>query len=542
MEIATATLRKRIEEVQGFYGDLLSQPFDYKKPETLQLDPEKRTYASGKAELKELWRKLLKNQTLNVYLQLAEQNKDRAVVKRLYGKLDPKLEAEARKKVTQDIKRILSRLQQETRVEQTERYLDSVTMAFDPHTNYYSPQTKEEFDIDMSGTLEGIGAQLQEQEDGDYIKVEKIIPGSPAWRGKELKEGDVIIKVAEGNDDPVDIANMRLNDVVKLIRGKKGTTVKLTVKRPTGQMNVIPLVRDVVAIEESYAKSAVIQDAKLGKSFGYISLPSFYHDFNNESARNSADDIRKELDKLNKEKVSGIVLDLRNNGGGALSDAVKMSGLFIEEGPIVQVREGNGKIDVLKDEDTSVAYQGPLVVLVNSLSASASEILAAALQDYHRAVIVGTNSFGKGTVQSLIDLDQLVERSLPNYSYAKPLGSLKLTIQKFYRVNGGSTQYKGVTPDITLPDQLSYYDIGEKALDNYLPYDTIRSAAIKPWNKKINLATLRTLSAQRVKSSRAFALISSNVAQLEKRKTQTLQSLELKRIVTDQDMLSRLTS
>ncbi|HEY8463227.1 MAG TPA: carboxy terminal-processing peptidase [Bacillota bacterium] len=538
LDIATKTLRERIQEVQGFYKELLNEPFDYEIDESLQLDPEKRNFPANKGELKELWRKLLKNQTINVYLQLVQQNENQKKVKKLTSTIDPKLEAEARQKVSRDIKRVLSRLLQEKRVDQLERYLDSITAAFDPHTTYYAPQSKEDFDIDMTGTLEGIGAQLQEEEDGDYIKVAKIIPGSPAWRGKELKEGDIIIKVAEGNGEPVDIANMRLTDVVKLIRGKKGTTVKLTIKKPTGQLKVIPIIRDVVVIEESYAKSAVIHNEKIGKSFGYISLPSFYHDFNNEQARNSADDVRKELEKLNQQKISGIILDLRNNGGGALTDAVNMTGLFIEDGPVVQVRERSGRVNVLNDLDPQVVYKGPLVVLINSLSASASEILAAALQDYGRAVIVGSNSFGKGTVQTLIDLDQFVPG---NFNYAKPLGSLKLTVQKFYRITGGSTQERGVTADVVLPDLLSYYDIGEQELDNYLPYDTIKPVTYRRWERQYNLETIKANSKKRVKRNQVFSFINSNIALLEKQRKQTLMSLQLQKVLAEQETIKKQT-
>jgi carboxyl-terminal processing protease len=537
-ELTTKTWRKRVEEVQGFYQSLLKQPFNYRSDEFLQLDPEKRSYCNGKDELKEFWRKLLKYQTLSVYIQLTQEKKYQAKAKQFQKRINPQLESEARQKVARDIKRNLTRLLQETRSEQFERYLDNITASFDPHTTYMAPQSKEEFDIGMSGTLEGIGAQLQEQEDGDYIRVEKIIPGSPAWRGKQLKEGDLILKVAEGSGESIDIANMRVTDVVKLIRGKKGTTVKLTVKKPDGQIDTIAITREVVVIEESYVKSALIRNKKIGKNFGYISLPSFYHDLNNNRGRNSSLDMRKELERLNKENINGIILDLRNNGGGALADVVEISGLFIEKGPVVQVRERSGKMEVLKDDDPKVVYQGPLVVLVNSLSASASEILAAALQDYGRAVIVGANSFGKGTVQNLINLDQLVDRFLPSdLAEIKPLGSLKLTIQKFYRVNGGSTQFKGVTADVPLPDQYSFYDVGERKLENYLPYDTVKPVAVKAWSTKYNLSLLKAQSAKRVNNNRVFALINSNIAHLKQQKEQTRQDLRLQKIVAQQSML-----
>jgi carboxyl-terminal processing protease len=538
LDLTTSTWRKRVEEVQGFYQELLKKPFDYQSEEILQLNPDKRDYCKGKDELKELWRKLLKYQTLTVYLQLAQQNTNGAKVKRYKEKFDFQLETKARKKVSQDVKRSLKRLLQTSRTDQMESYLDNITAAFDPHTAYYAPQTKENFEIDMTGTLEGIGAQLREEDDGDYIKVEKIIPGSPAWRGQELKEGDLIMKVAEGSGEPVDIANMRINDVVKLIRGKKGTQVKLTVRKPDGRIGQINLIRDVVVLEETYAKSVLIRNEKLKKTFGYISLPSFYRDFNNDQARNCTEDIRKELEKLKQAKVSGVILDLRNNAGGALTDAVKMTGLFIKDGPIVQVRERSGKVEVLNDDDPEIVYQGPLVVLVNSLSASASEILAAALQDYGRAVIVGGNTFGKGTVQNLIDLDQLLPK---NYAPVKPLGSLKLTIQKFYRVNGGSTQEKGVICDVPLPDQFSYYEMGEKELNNYLPYDTIKPAPIKSWSMNYNPGALKAQSAKRVQANKVFALVNSNIALLQQQKKQTLQTLQLQKIVAQQEILKTQT-
>ncbi|HBF38041.1 MAG TPA: tail-specific protease [Firmicutes bacterium] len=525
--------RQRVREVDLLTQRILQKPFNFTVTENFETDPSKISYPQNNRELLEQWRLYLKYQTLLAYLDLsntASNAKDKPLKEQSF---DPKLEAQARAKVAKSLKISLERMLQKSNEEQIDNYLNAIAGSFDPHTEYMAPESKDDFDINLTGRLEGIGASLKE--DGEYIKVAEIIPGSAAWRQKALQADDTILKVAQGNHEPVDVAGMPLTDAVKLIRGKKGTLVKLTVRKPNGRILVIPIVRDVVVIEETYAKSAVIRNTMTGKRYGYVDLPSFYRDYQTNS-RNSADDVRAELQKLNTEKVDGIILDLRNNGGGILDDAVRMSGLFIKDGPIVQIKDGSGKTEVLSDTDSSVVYNGPLVILVNSLSASASEILAAALQDYGRAVIVGgTSTFGKGTVQIVADLDQYLPISL---SSVKPAGSLRLTIKKFYRVSGGSTQWKGVISDISLPDLYSYLGIQEKAMDYSLPWDTTRAVSYQKWNgRTFNTSLLRQESAERIHNSKAFQLIVADVARLKKQKEFSKESLKFSDFMANQKLL-----
>lgn len=337
-------------------------------------------------------------------------------------------------------------------------YVNAITEAFDPHSNYMAPDMKENFDRDISGKFEGIGAQLQKKPDG--IRITSIILGGPVWKGKLLEVGDQILKVAQGSEEPVDVIGMRLDDAVKLIKGPKGTEVRLTVKRVDGTIEIVPIVRDVVELEETFAKSAIIQSNN--KNYGIINLPKFYIDFKDQQERNAASDVALEIEKLKKENVSGLIVDLRNNGGGSLKTVVDIAGLFIKNGPIVQVKSPRGRIDVLSDVDHRIQWDGLLVILVNELSASASEILAAAMQDYKRAIIIGgKQTYGKGTVQGFEELNNYVRQN----SFGQ-LGALKYTTQKFYRINGGSTQLEGVKSDIVVPDKYKYIDIGERDLTN----------------------------------------------------------------------------
>ncbi len=387
----------------------------------------------------------------------------------------------------------------EEKLDRVALYLNTVANVYDPHTEYFKPQAREEFDLSLTGKLEGIGATLRE--DDGYIKVVSIVPGSASWRQKELKAEDKILKVGQGAEEPVDIVDASVEEAVKLIRGKKGTEVRLTVLEPGGQTKVISIIRDVVIVDESYAKSAVLEPLNSKRKIGYIFLPVFYHDFNHSTGRNSAADVRKELEKLKAKNVDGIILDLRNDGGGSLDDAIDMAGLFIDNGPVVQVKSRNGRIEVREDGDPAVVYGGPLVVMVNTFSASASEILAAAMQDYQRAVIVGTDTtWGKGTVQMVQDLDNMggnIDASL------KPLGAVKPTMQKFYRVSGGSTQLRGVAPDILLPDSYTELDMGERSMDYAMPWDTIAALDIHRW-KNLPPADYKERSVKRVAASPYF--------------------------------------
>jgi carboxyl-terminal processing protease len=361
----------------------------------------------------------------------------------------------------------------------------------------------------MSGRFFGIGASLQYDEGN--IKVTSILTGSPAWKSGELQAGDIIQKVAQGKEEPVDLTGFVVTDAVKIIRGKKGTEVKLTVKKADGTVKVISLIRDEIIQDETFARSAVVKNGN--SKIGYILLPEFYADFENPNGNRSYIDVQNEVKKLKEQNVDGIVIDLRNNGGGSLYDVVQMAGLFIEDGPIVQVKERDNRPSVLKDKDRAVLYTGPLAVMVNEFSASASEIFAAAIQDYGRGVIIGsTSTYGKGTVQRNIGLDPETGFSVSN----SELGTVKLTLQKFYRINGGSTQLKGVTSDIVLPDQLEYLKVREKDDPDALPWDEISKSPYSAWSAGYDLKTIQQLSTRRVDTDSAFKQIKANTDWLAK--------------------------
>mgnify|MGYP000878762650 CR=1 FL=1 len=539
-DLAWTLLSKRLREVQGYIDTFLAEPLDFTARDYIELDPKKRDYPKDSAALKELWRKLVKTQVLNVYLDLllAEESTAETLAGKfqaLKGRtLQPELEEQARAKVRNDLNRVIRRILEENGEDRYARYLNALTSSFDPHSNYLAPKVEADFDIEMSGTVEGIGATLQEE--GEYIKVVSIEPGGPSWQQGQLKAGDIILKVAQGDGEPVDLTNMPVDEAVQLIRGKKGTEVRLTVKKPDGQIEVISIIRDVVSFEGKYARSMVIEAGKNGPKVGYIALPSFYHDFNNPNGRTAAGDVRKELERLKEEKVAGIVLDLRDNLGGALDDAVKMAGLFIESGPIVQVKNQKGEIKVFYDPDPAVVYEGPLVVMTNTMSASASEILAAALQDYGRAVIVGSiHTFGKGTVQGLFSLDYYLDYLFPEYALFKPLGSLKFTQEKYYRINGGATQLEGVQADLVLPDLYTYLEIGERYHEYALPWDQVAPLAYTPWTGAAwNLAALKTNSARRLAAHPGFASVQKNIEQVRKQQETTLQPLQLAEFIEQQ--------
>ncbi|MCS6967248.1 MAG: carboxy terminal-processing peptidase [Bernardetiaceae bacterium] len=528
--LAYQLLNKRIGQAEQFCKEILAKPFDFTLNETYQTNPEKTVFAKNDAELKEYWRKYLKYYTLvrlNNTLELQEQvRKNPNDTSSLRNKTLAQLEQEARENTVKDIEDYFKRLRETEPIEQVSTYLNALTAAFDPHTTYYAPKAKEKFDEDFSGRFEGIGAQLQ-QERGGLIKVVEIIPGSASWRQGELKAGDYILAVAQGDDKPVDVTNMRLDNAVRLIKGKKGTEVRLTVRKPDGTIKVISIIRDVVIREELYVKSLIVKD-KNNHKLGYIYLPGFYADFSNKGGRNCGEDVRQELEKLKAEGVEGIILDLRNNGGGSLQEVIEMTGLFIEEGPVVQVKSRENAPIVLEDVNPSVVYTGPLVVMVNSFSASASEILSGAIQDYKRGLIVGSSStFGKGTVQSIIDLDRMVPPNLYNH---KPLGSLMVTIQKFYRINGTTNQLKGVVPDIILPDTYAYLKVGEKQELYPLPADQI-----KPLNYKVftenepKFLRAKINSKERVMKSQQFASIEQYAARLKELKEDTEIPLSLEK-------------
>ncbi|MGC8866335.1 MAG: carboxy terminal-processing peptidase, partial [Bacteroidales bacterium] len=365
------------------------------------------------------------------------------------------------------------------------------------------------------------------------VTIVNIVPGGPAWKQGELEVNDKIIKVAQGDGEPVDITDWRVDKAVQLIRGKKGTTVKLTVRKMNGTEKTITIVRDVVIIEETYAKSAVLTDTITGAKVGYIFLPSFYANFDDPNGRSSSQDMRKELTKLKAEGVEGIILDLRGNGGGSLQDAIEIAGLFIDQGPVVQVKGKIGAARVYGDPEPGVVYGGPLVVMVNGISASASEILAAALQDHHRAVIVGSSkTFGKGTVQRFFNLDDLAR----GFDEVKPLGSLKMTIQKFYRINGGSTQLKGVTPDILMTDPYSYIEIGESELKFPMEWTSVEPARYTPLPNEGLFEKLKANSIKRMKADPLFARLDENARRVKQRRDETLISLNLDTFINRKKM------
>lgn len=511
----------RVHEIESMYREILAGRFDFTAEEYFEFDEENASYLKSKEELKAFWTKNLKYQVLQRLARKMDVQEKAAARKdtALVIKSEDSLEAESRREVLRSHDEWFSRLKKFDRNDKLSMYINCMTEIFDPHTNYLPVQDKQNFDIRMSGKLEGIGAQLQEK-DG-LLKVVSIVPGSPSYKQGQLKAGDIIMKVAQGSEEPVDVTNMKIDDAIQLIRGKKGTEVRLTVKKPDETIVVIPIVRDVVVMEDSYAKSAVIE--KDGKKYGYINLPSFYVDMNDRNGRSCSKDVAAEIEKLKKDNVKGIMLDLRNNGGGSLGDVVDMVGLFIERGPVTMVRPRSGRTEMLGDPDGKILWKGPLAIMVNESSASASEIMAAALQDYGRAVVVGTPTFGKGTVQKFIDLDDAFSTRISDR-----LGSVKITIQKFYRINGTTTQLVGVTPDIILPDRYRYLEFGEKENEFSLEADKITPAFYETfgqWTRPIEKAKER--SAKRVAEDSLFSEIEKAAKRIQAQNKRTRFTLQL---------------
>lgn len=531
-----------VTRAERLVGKLLGKPFDFTINEDYETDPEKQTYCRNESELTERWRKELKFRVLSRYLTLAEEAGFKQPSE-IPKEKRAEFEAQAREKVAKQHRDYFSRLHQDTVQDQYDRYLNAVTRAFDPHTGYMPPQSKEDFDISMRGSLEGIGATLRDDE--GYIRIVKIIPGSAADRQGQLQADDTILAVAQGAAEAVDVTDMRLRDAVALIRGKKGSEVRLTIKRPGHKNFVVPIIRDVVVIADSFVKSAVIKSPD-GKPFGYIRIPSFYRDFeetnNGGGGRNSTDDVRAALRSLKLAGIDGLILDLRNNGGGALTDAVGVAGLFIDNGPVVQVRSSNGSNRVLADQDASVEYGGPMVVLVNQFSASASEIVAGALQDYRRAIVVGgEHTHGKGTVQVIMNLDESMP--LRNMDRYLPLGALKLTTQKFYRISGESTQYRGVVPDIVLPDRQQGSKYGERYLDFSLPWDTIGSVSHRDWSGNLpDVSQLMERSRKRVATDQGFTEIRHAAEIFSERLKNTRQSLQIDTVAREKSEMGNINS
>ena len=505
---------KRLSEVSGLYKEILAKPFDYTKDEKVAMDADKLDFPKTENERLENWKKRLKFLALGKYVDLQEErekNKDKADYK---VKADSTLEREARESTARQIERYFStKKNRESDDENFSKFVNAITGTMDPHTNYMPPIDLRSFNESMSGRFFGIGAQLKE--DDGKIKIASLISGGPAWKSGELKENDEILKVAQGKQEPVDVTGYAVADAVKLIRGaEKGSEVSLTIRRIDGSIKVITLLRDDIKLEDTYAKSAIIKGEN---RIGYIYLPEFYADFENPNGARCAADVAKEIDKLKNEKVDGIILDLRGNGGGSLYDVVQMAGLFIEDGPICQVKGRDEKANVLRDRDKSVQYDGPLAVMVDETSASASEIFAAAIQDYKRGIVIGsTSTYGKGTVQRNIPLNPENENTLLVSKKSDDLGTVKLTLQKFYRINGDATQLKGVTPDIILPDRLEHLKFREKDNPNALQWDEIAKADYKTWTSNISSPAIVSSANDEVNKSTTFGKIKANVQWLEK--------------------------
>ncbi|RZS98959.1 carboxy terminal-processing peptidase [Aquimarina brevivitae] len=497
-------LQKRMTEAKSLYQEILEQPFDFDKDEVINTDYESLPYAKDKEEMTDRWRLQLKFNALSSYYDKMEEQADSIAANENYkAKSVEEIEKEARGLTKTSLKEYFEFADDLERKDWFSIYINSIVEEFDPHTYYFAPQDKDRFDIAMSGKLEGIGARLQKK--NDNVKIVEIISGGPAWRGNKVEVGDLIMKVKqEDENEPVSIVGMRLDDAVSLIKGPKGTKVTLTVKKVDGTIENIEIVRDVVELEETYAKSSLVK--KNGKNYGFINLPKFYFNMQDYNQRNAAKDVKQEIIRLKEQDMQGLVIDLRDNGGGSLQTVVDIAGLFIEKGPIVQVKTKGESAEVLSDRDRNILWDGPLVILVNELSASASEILAAAMQDYKRAIIIGSKqTYGKGTVQNVMDLN----RWMRSNDFGD-LGALKLTTQKFYRVNGGSTQLEGVKSDVVVPDRYSYIDIGEKDQENPLPWDKIAAADYTPWDGYIDFDQTISNSNTRMSTNEQLKLIEEN--------------------------------
>jgi len=530
--VVYARLMERMDDVQAIYKDVLKSPFDYNDDESISIKYDEESFVSSKKELQERWRKQLKYATLGTFDSklIHAESKDEA------GAFDDhdhnahtpeEAEKEARESTETTLNEFFDFVSNLERKDWFEQYINTIVDEFDPHTFYFGPEEKERFDVSMSGKFEGIGARLQKKPEG--AKIVEVISGGPVWRDGRLEVGDEIIKVGQNGEEPINIVGMQLDDAIKLIKGAQGTIVDLTVKKVDGSLDVVSLTRDVVELEESYAKSANI--IKGEEKFGIINLPKFYVDFEDYSNRNAASDVAKEVERLKQEGAEGLILDLRDNGGGSLKTVVEMAGLFIKDGPIVQVRSGGEKKDVYDDKDERVQWDGPLVILVNELSASASEILAAAMQDYKRGIVIGSKqTFGKGTVQNVIPLSNIVRSNEHG-----DLGAIKLTTQKFYRINGGSTQLEGVKSDVVVPDKYSYIDLGEKDQSNPLKWDKISPAEYTLWDGYIDYDKTIENSNKRMEGNPQIKLIEENAKWLKAEQDETDISLNYKTYKEEQE-------
>ncbi len=521
--------KKRLAETEQIYKDLLARPFDFTLNEVIDQNYDKTGFPENEGERREVWRKRLKYLTLEKYAGLLELQESSRNKPGFVRRSEEDLETDARGMALKVMDRYYDRLK--VKMKDDERFnmfVETIAQTMDPHTDYFPPVEKRSFDEQMSGHFFGIGATLRD--DDGKIRIGTLVSGSPAARSGQVNVGDIIMKVAQGGQEPVDLAGYLLQDAVKLIRGAKGTEVRLTLKKTDGSTRIISLIRDeIVQDETTFARSAVVVSEK-GK-IGYIFLPEFYADFSNPKGIHCSEDVTREVIKLKEQKVDAIVIDLRHNPGGSLMDVVQMVGLFVEQGPVVQVKDRDGSPRILPAREKSVLYEGPLAVMVDELSASAAEIFAAAIQDYKRGVIIGsTSTYGKGTVQRPFPLDNPAGST----NGESGLGAIKLTLEKFYRISGGSTQLRGVSSDVVLPNLFEYYKIREKDSPDALPWDEIPKADYTTWKYAYDLNIIKGLSGQRLKNNAAFALIHSNAQWLGSKESDKVTSLNLKKYQEEQ--------
>lgn len=524
-------LNARTKEVEKLSQDILSKPINFDENEELILEPKLKTYPKNQEELRNEWKKFIKYnilqeiETLNAKEQTQKEKKDSVNKFKLKDtiKLQILTSQQKQAKATDEVKDLLTsmfkRYDKRKKMDWFSVYMNAYTEVFDPHTNYFSPQDKEDFDVNFKGKVIGIGATIQEKK--GKILIGTLVVGAPAWKSKQISEGDEILKVKSKKDEePINVTGMLVDEAVRFIRGEKGSEVVLTLRKKDGSIKEVKMIREEVAIEDTFARSIIVNSPN-GKKYGFINLPGFNADFEDAKGRNASDDIKAELIKLKAQNVEGIILDLRNNGGGSLTEVVDIMGLFMKNGPVVQVKDGNGKIQVLKNKQNDPIWTGPLVIMQNELSASASEILAGAMQDYGRAVIVGSpQSFGKGTVQTFVELNRFLNTS-------DDFGALKLTIQKFYRVNGKSTQLKGVDSDIPMKGIFTYEEIGER-YDNYaLPWDQVSTSGFAPLNT-LNMSNLVNNSAKRLTQNKNYQLLLESAQWKEKLDKEEKVTLNLK--------------
>jgi carboxyl-terminal processing protease len=465
----------RIIETKAIFNQIMDQPFNFNLDDSILLNSDKMAYPKDVTERAKRWEMLLKYRTIERYASLIEEREKNKDKEKFVYKSDSTLEAESRAYIKKSYKKRIESFEKTfTKEKQFELFLNSITGLMDPHTDYLAPVEKRSFTEQMSGVIYGIGAQLTQDDFG--IRIASIQPGGPAWKSGQIVVNDVIVKIAQGAEEPVDVSGYETTDAVKLIRGNLGTEVRLTFRKPDGTFKVVSLIREKIVLDEGYARSVVIQNG--ADKYGYILLPDFYADFEREDGHRCSEDVAAEIKKLKAENVKGIIIDVRFNGGGSLYEVVQMAGLFIDKGPVVQIRNKEGRSQTLYDETPGILYDGPLVVMANEFSASASEIFAGAIQDYKRGIVVGSSStYGKGTVQR-------------NVAFGKPLdslgiqteyGAVKLTFQKFYRITGSSTQKKGVVPDVILPDEYEYLKYREKDNESALSWDEMERARYMVW-------------------------------------------------------------